>query len=34
LLKEPARVEDGAVRARGPGLGMDWDEAAVERYLV
>lgn len=20
--------------ARGPGLGMEWDEAAVKRYLV
>jgi mandelate racemase len=23
---------DGTVTARGPGLGMDWDEDAVARY--
>lgn len=34
LLERPARVEDGKVRPRGPGLGMEWDEKAVERYLV
>ncbi len=33
LLTEPAVVENGAVLPRGPGLGMDWDEAAVNRYL-
>ena len=34
VLVEPLRVQDGCVTARGPGLGMDWDEAAVARYLV
>ena len=33
LLTEPAIVENGAVVPRGPGLGMDWDEAAVNRCL-
>jgi mandelate racemase len=23
---------DGAVTARGPGLGLEWDELAVARY--
>ena len=32
----PARSEivDGAVTARGPGLGLEWDEAAVAKYSV
>ncbi len=34
VLAAPPRVVDGSVTARGPGLGMDWDEAAVARYLV
>ena len=25
---------DGKVTARGPGLGLEWDEAAVTKYLV
>lgn len=33
VLSEPMAVEGGTVRPRGPGLGMDWDEAAVSRYL-
>ena len=33
ILAEPATVENGTVSPRGPGLGMDWDEAAVSRYL-
>ena len=33
ILVEPAVFADGQVTARGPGLGLDWDEAAVERYL-
>ena len=32
VLADPPRVADGHVTARGPGLGMDWDEAAVARY--
>ena len=34
VLADPPPVVDGAVTARGPGLGMDWDEAAVARYLA
>jgi mandelate racemase len=35
LLKEPVTVaQDGTVTARGPGLGMEWDEAAVLRYAA
>lgn len=32
ILAEPLAVEDGRVTARGPGLGMDWNLEAVERY--
>lgn len=32
VLAEPPRPVDGTVTARGPGLGMDWDEDAVRRY--
>ncbi len=34
VLADPPLPVDGCVTARGPGLGMDWDEAAVARYLV
>ncbi|QWG15558.1 mandelate racemase [Bradyrhizobium sediminis] len=34
ILAEPIAIVDGAVTARGPGLGLVWDEAAVARYLV
>jgi mandelate racemase len=34
VLEEPARVVDGTVTARGPGLGLAWDEAAVARYAL
>jgi len=34
VLEEPLAVEQGAVRPRGPGLGMSWDEQAVARYAV
>lgn len=34
ILTEPLAVKDGAVTARGPGLGIVWDEAAVARYLI
>jgi mandelate racemase len=32
ILTEPLRAVDGMVTARGPGLGMEWDEDAVRRY--
>jgi len=34
VLAEPIRIVDGAVTARGPGLGLVWDETAVTKYLV
>ena len=34
ILKEPLPVLDGAVTARGPGLGMEWDEAKVAKYAA
>jgi mandelate racemase len=34
ILAHPIEIVDGAVMARGPGLGLTWDEAAVTKYLV
>ena len=34
VLADPPRPVDGCFTARGPGLGTDWDEAAVARYLA
>lgn len=34
ILAHPAEIVDGTLTARGPGLGLDWDEAAVKKYLV
>jgi mandelate racemase len=34
ILAEPIEIVDGTVTARGPGLGLSWDEAAVAKYLV
>jgi mandelate racemase len=34
ILAEPIAIVDGAVTARGPGLGLVWDEAAVAKYAV
>ena len=34
VLAEPPQVADGCVTARGPGLGLEWDEAAVARYRL
>jgi mandelate racemase len=34
ILAEPIQIVDGAVTARGPGLGLVWDEAAVAKYSV
>jgi mandelate racemase len=35
ILKDSIRIEDGhAVVPEGPGIGLAWDEEAVERYLV
>lgn len=34
ILARPAEIVDGAVTARGPGLGIEWNEPAVAKYLV
>jgi len=34
ILAEPIEIDDGTITARGPGLGLSWDEAAVARYSV
>lgn len=34
ILAEPLEIVDGTVTARGPGLGLSWNEAAVAKYLV
>jgi mandelate racemase len=34
ILAEPIEIVDGSVTARGPGLGLSWDEAAVAKYSV
>ncbi len=34
ILREPMEVEDGKVTARGPGLGMVWNEDAVARFAI
>ena len=34
ILEEPCRVVDGTVTARGPGLGLSWNEEAVARYAL
>jgi mandelate racemase len=35
LLREPLRVaQDGTVTARGPGLGIAWDEKAVAHFAA
>ena len=32
VLAEPCQAVDGEVSAKGPGLGLEWDESAVERF--
>jgi mandelate racemase len=34
ILAEPIQIVDGAITARGPGLGLLWDEVAVAKYSV
>jgi mandelate racemase len=34
ILADPCRPVRGAVTARGPGFGMEWDEAAVRRFAA
>jgi mandelate racemase len=34
ILAEPYKIVDGTLTARGPGLGMEWNETAVAKYQV
>jgi mandelate racemase len=34
ILVEPVKIVDGSITARGHGLGLAWDEAAVAKYAV
>jgi mandelate racemase len=34
ILAEPLQIVDGSVTARGPGLGLSWNEAAVAKYSL
>ncbi|KJC59308.1 mandelate racemase [Bradyrhizobium sp. LTSPM299] len=34
ILAKPAEIVDGAVTARGPGLGIEWNEPAIAKALV
>lgn len=34
VVTEPIDIADGTITARGHGLGLSWDEAAVAKYLV
>jgi mandelate racemase len=34
ILAEPIEIIDGTITARGPGLGLSWNEAAVAKFLV
>ena len=34
ILARPIEIVDGAVTARGPGLGLEWNETAVTKYLA
>ncbi|MES5488062.1 hypothetical protein QMZ05_35440 [Bradyrhizobium sp. INPA03-11B] len=34
ILARPAEIVEGSVTARGPGLGIEWNEPAVAKYLV
>ena len=34
VLNEPQQIEDGSMRPRGTGLGIDWDNDAVNQYAL
>ena len=34
ILAEPYRPIDGTITARGPGLGLDWDERAIAHFAA
>lgn len=34
ILAEPIKIVDGTLTARGPGLGLEWKETAIAKYLL
>jgi mandelate racemase len=34
ILAHPAEIVDGTLTARGSGLGLEWNETAIAKYLV
>jgi mandelate racemase len=34
ILAKPIKIEGGTLTARGPGLGLEWNETAVAKYLI
>jgi mandelate racemase len=34
ILADPINIVDGTLTARGPGLGLEWNESAVTKYLI
>jgi len=34
ILAKPIQIVDGTLTARGPGLGLEWNEATVAKYLI
>jgi mandelate racemase len=34
ILANPIQIVDGTLTARGPGLGLEWNETAVAKYLI
>jgi len=34
ILANPIKVVDGTLTARGPGLGLEWNESAVAKFLI
>jgi mandelate racemase len=34
VLADPVKVVDGNVTPRGPGLGLEWNESAVAKYMI
>jgi mandelate racemase len=34
ILADPIKINDGTLTARGPGLGLEWNETAVSKYLI
>jgi mandelate racemase len=34
IVANPIKIENGTLTARGPGLGLEWNEAAIAKYQV